>query len=117
MSWRTKMVSRRQIVFLKAQDVEDHELREELTEHANQDSPSEAMLKDVHLLEAALATHKIVAADDRKVRRYFHNMCEFISKIRDVIWVNPTIEDEDCIKWLHSSAPAEVHRRLGFKSE
>ena len=74
----------------------------------------EAILKDIHLIEAALLVDHTVAALDERVRRYFAESCFHVSELVNVVWANPTIPSEDCILWLRRGAPPDDHRTLGY---
>ena len=73
------------------------------------------MNKDIHLLEAALATDKIVASKEVEAHDLFEDVCSRVGEIRDVMWVNPVVEEESCIVWLKQGAPVELERQLGFR--
>lgn len=70
------------------------------------------MLKDAHLLEAALATDGIVASRDEKARAAFRAASEVVSLLRQVVWLNPDRAEEGAIPWLEAGAPSEPSRRL-----
>lgn len=73
------------------------------------------MLKDCHLLEAALATDNIVIALDEKARKPMKITAQVVEDIRPVVWVNPDKVDEEVITWLEGGAEPEPHRQLGFQ--
>ena len=75
------------------------------------------MMKDIHLLEAALAADKIILSSNDRERRRFKAAADEIEIIQEVIWVNPIITDENVIDWLGKGAIPEKERMLGFKSE
>ena len=60
-------------------------------------------------------TDKIVASRDDRVRGHFGSACQHIEVIRNVMWVNPVVEEESCIVWLKQGAPVELERQLGFR--
>ncbi len=72
------------------------------------------MAKDVHLVEAALATDKRIISRDDKARGYFANLSVPVIKIRKIIWVSLSTNerDEQVIQWLDGGALAEKHRTL-----
>jgi hypothetical protein len=74
----------------------------------------DAMLKDVLLIEAALATDETVLSLDEVVRGLFSGLCHQVKQINEIIWVNPVIAEEKCIEWLREGAPAEKHRMLSY---
>lgn len=90
-------------------------LRDKIDAAAENEKARAAMLKDVHLLEAALATDETVIALDEIVRELFAKTSKSVGEIRGVIWVNPDKADEKSLEWLESGAKAEKKRRLGEK--
>lgn len=101
----------------------DEKLRNDLMEMAERkvgqskitEDVCRIMLKDCHLLEAALAADGIVLALDDKVRHHFRIVAEVIAEIREVVWVNPDKAEEEAIAWLEAGAGPELHRQLGFR--
>lgn len=73
------------------------------------------MLKDCHLLEAALATDKIIFALDEKARNPMKITAQVVKEIQSVVWVNPDKAEEEAIAWLEAGANPEEHRQLGFQ--
>jgi hypothetical protein len=72
----------------------------------------EAMLKDTHLLEAALETDNIVISIDEIVRKLFAVATGQVVEIRNVIWINANGTDQSVLKWLEGGAKSEKKRRL-----
>jgi hypothetical protein len=73
------------------------------------------VLKDCHLVEAALATDLRVASLDDRVRGHFGRLAGTIDVLRPILWVNPAIAEERVVDWLESGAPDQKRRRLGKK--
>jgi hypothetical protein len=90
----------------------DEDLRKALTLDVSE-KDAETMLKDVHLLEAALATDWRVASKETGCRECFRSVAPKVKAIRKIYWVDPTIAEEEPIEWLHRGAPLDAHRRLG----
>lgn len=75
---------------------------------------SENMLKDVHLIEAALHTDNRIASCDEKSRKLYALYGKKLSgKIDAIVWVNPDEPSENAPDWLTSGAPADSSRQLG----
>ncbi|MCY3551725.1 MAG: hypothetical protein OXH39_14790 [Candidatus Poribacteria bacterium] len=73
----------------------------------------EALRKDFHLLQAALATDQTIISLDETVRRLFKRASQQVGEIRNIIWVNPDrTTEEQPITWLQNGAPPESHRQL-----
>src|SRR5262249_5403641 len=73
-TWRKSMTAQRRVVWL--QDAPNLTLRKQMS------TPD--MLKDAHLLEAALTTDKRIASNDERARRDFRG----IPLVRLVLWIN-----------------------------
>lgn len=97
--WRAEMRSRRKIVDLEA--TENAEVR-------NQVRSSAAVLKDLHLIEAALATDRIVVSLDERARREFA-----VDASKDIVWVNAVLEGGHALYWLRNGAPDKEEWKLG----
>jgi hypothetical protein len=65
-------------------------------------------LKDVHLIEAALAADKIVVSLDDQARALFD-----VGELRTILWVNPVRHHPDCLAWLDEGAEPDERWRLG----
>jgi len=121
-AWRVKMEDRGKLIRIRG--VEDLELKtkiyltdvilEDLTDKQRAD-----VKKDIHLIEAALATDKIVVSlDDNTARRFFAQAAqevEELSELKAVAWINPNKPEETPIEWLRSGANAEPERLLGSR--
>jgi hypothetical protein len=114
-SWRTQMVSRKQVQRFgyAGNDITDEDLRNDIEQHAPNPGACQYMLDDVHLVEAALAAGQRVASRDERVRGHFSRVSQQIIKLRPIVWVNPSIPEETCIKWLKQNAPPDDERKLG----
>jgi len=66
------------------------------------------MVKDVHLLEAALATDKRIASGDDTASGFYRG----IPEVRMVLWINPAREEERAMEWLGEGAKLETFRLL-----
>jgi len=74
----------------------------------------EALRKDVHLIEAALVTDRIVIFRDETTRSVLRGVVSHVAELRKLVWVNPIRADEGAIDWLRDGAPADAHRQLGY---
>ncbi|MDO7877711.1 hypothetical protein Q5H93_23445 [Hymenobacter sp. ASUV-10] len=71
------------------------------------------MLKDCHLLEAALAADHVVISKDEKAYAHFYHASASISQIRPVMWASPMRVADECTGWLLAGAKPETKRRVG----
>jgi hypothetical protein len=109
-SWVASMEARKRIVRVRTAD---DGTREALERAARSEGERVAILKDVHLVEAAIATDRRIASMDEVMRGLLKVFAASIPQISQVMWVNPNILDEDCTEWLRSGAPLETNRTLG----
>lgn len=75
-----------------------------------------AIVKDKHLIAAALVNDSIIVSCDDTVRKLFAKAAQNIpkvgSQIGDIIWINPAKNEEKPIEWLESDAPFTEERKL-----
>jgi len=108
--WRVSMDARKKIN--RIDPPEDEELQSKVTTTTNNTDEIEAIQKDFHLLQAALATDQTVISLDETVRQLFKQASQQVGEIRNIIWVNPDRTEEQPITWLQNGAPPEPHRQL-----
>ena len=108
--WRVPMDARKKIN--RIDPPEDEELQAKVTTTTNNTDEIEAIQKDFHLLQAALATDQTVISLDETVRQLFKQASQQVGEIRNIIWVNPDRTEEQPITWLQNGAPPEPHRQL-----
>jgi hypothetical protein len=111
--WLASMWARKKVI--RRGPVEDAGLRQAVHWLQLTDRVREAILKDIHLVEAAFATEQIVASLDETVRGYIRQIAGSVRSLRSLVWVNPTKDDEHATDWLRQGANAEEQRQLGFK--
>lgn len=91
----------------------NNKLRKKMERTAVNNRDREAILKDAHLIEAAIATDSIVISLDETARRLFVEATKTVDALRGIVWVNPENSDEGSIVWLEKGAKVENKRRLG----
>lgn len=62
------------------------------------------MLKDVHLLENALATDDVVLSQETNVFGLFCKYADALRVPRPVAWVNPVDDTPGCVAWIATGA-------------
>jgi hypothetical protein len=86
--WRVSMVNLRQ----KLRPVKNElleELRTAIEGHSKDRNVVAIMLKDVHLIEAALATDQRIASLDDAVRGHFSQLAATLDSLPEIVWVKP----------------------------
>jgi hypothetical protein len=81
------------------------------------DKKRAAMLKDIHLIEAALLADKIIISIDGTAKGYFQEVMQEIIVLKQIAWANPCIDEEEVIDWLTNGADLEEKRLLGYEAE
>jgi hypothetical protein len=109
--WLVSMFARRKVNRLNP--AINNALRAKIERIATSENDREAMLKDMHLVESAMVTDKIVVSLDEAVRELFDTASRRVGELRIVAWVNPDNTEEQPILWLESGAMAEEKHRLG----
>jgi hypothetical protein len=109
-SWLHQMYGSKQVEIRMVDD--DVSLHKSVESCAANESERRAMLKDVHIIELALSTDRLIASCEGASRKLFQKAARRIVRIGTVAWVDPTIEAEQPITWLLAGAPSEEHRLL-----
>lgn len=108
--WLVEMRSRRKVVSIEV--AADQALFDGLKQAAASDRTSSDMLKDSHLLEAALAADQIVVSLDDKVQEHFAAAAEGIQKVQRIVWENPGASPDGLRDWLARGAPRTATNTL-----
>ena len=109
--WLGNMIATRRFHYIELP--QNRALYDEIEATAVQEKDINAMLKDFHLIGAALETDQTVISLDETIRGLFKRASQQIGEIQGIIWVNPDrITEEQPITWLQNGAPSEAHRRL-----
>jgi hypothetical protein len=108
-TWLNKMYGMRKVVFIDPAKSTSEDLGQQLEKMASSEKAREAVLKDAHPLEAALASDQIVASMDETVRDLFSRASKNIGEIRPVVWVNPNREEEKITEWLENGFVGQSH--------
>jgi hypothetical protein len=108
--WRVSMLQLRKLQPLK--HTEASLIGETIKERCDDAHIFAIVLKDCHLVEAALATDRRIASLDEQVRDHLRNLAAAIKDLRPIVWVNPAIAEDATVDWLEKGAPSERQRRL-----
>ena len=100
-----------------ASTAQNHNLRQKVQRFVTADRDIRAVMKDIHLIEAALDTDRTVVSLEKEARRLFAGLAKHARYLKNVIWVNPANDSEKPIAWLEGGANPEEQRMLGFWSE
>ena len=113
--WHRSMAGRKRICRRRDIGPDVHLRRRVLSNVQSQEV--EATKKDVHLLEAALATDSHIGSSDEVARNRFSRVSREVSELATIVWINPTAPREGAVNWLKNGAPSERQRMLGPEGE
>jgi hypothetical protein len=105
--WRRNMVSKRKMIFIELE--EDAELREKIVATVSENE-RKIVLKDCILLEASLASDRIVISLDKRVHKKFTAACADVEEIRDIAWLHP--DEAEILTWLQDGAEIKPENQL-----
>jgi len=112
--WLTRMNARKKII--KSNPSRNIALHNKAKKFVAKESDLEALLHDIHLIEAALTADRIVVSLDETARTLFRDAALNMGEIRSIAWLNPEKEAEEPIQWLTAGAPKEQTRLLGYQA-
>ena len=114
-TWFVSMTGKR--LLKRIQDAENSLLRRKMRQTTDDNAVNEAMMKDVFLIEAALATDNTIVSLDEKARYHFRISALSVDMLSNIVWVNPGSDDEAPIPWAQQGAKPEPCRTLGWRTE
>ncbi|MGE1234049.1 hypothetical protein ACQJ0G_01300 [Bacillus altitudinis] len=97
---------------IKIKDYEDVEGVRQKVNNIKDKQRIGAILKDIHLLEAAILTDKLIISLDNKARSNFSHFYNCISNLPNVCWINPCDSQENALSWLDSKDKYSKERFL-----
>jgi hypothetical protein len=112
LSWRSSMVARKKAAWPKV--AQNDAIRTGIENFDFSHNERAAVLKDAHLIEAALETDLTVASLDETARGLLRRVAQNVKPLQQVLWVNPTKEEEHTTEWLEGGAEIEEKKQLGF---
>lgn len=68
--------------------------------------------KDLHLIEAAVLTDKLIISIEKHSRDHFRNYSNVIQVLQEICWMNPAEPDEKVVAWLKAGAKRSDCRKL-----
>lgn len=99
---------------IPANAMEDRQFRTELENACGNTAQSVEVLKDAHLLEAAISTDNIIISVDNRADKNFRCCAGGVPKIKNVVFINPEKAFKVCSDWLSAGAPTKsAPQKLG----
>lgn len=111
-TWRANMVARKRWVPKRAP--EDPRLRQHLVESQNPDSKKDeiAVLKDAHLLEAAVVSNLRVVSKDTTAKSLFQKGCPLPDPYGRILWADVTQNPDATLEWIANGCPDRLEWQL-----
>ncbi|MBI5015412.1 MAG: hypothetical protein HZB55_07960 [Deltaproteobacteria bacterium] len=109
-SWRVQMEGRKKV--FRPGGTQDESLLQHCERTFQDPGDQEAAAKDLHLLDAALATDRTIASLDEAAKGLFATLSELARNVAAINWVNPERPEEHVIAWLAAGAQREQGRQL-----
>lgn len=103
--WRRSMVARKKLIVLNP--CEHEGIRQGIEAQNVPDNEKVAMLKDCHLIEAALEAGRSIVSLDNAAGKLFSDAAGNMAELHVVLWVNPVRDREEAINWLRGGAPID----------
>lgn len=109
--WRVAMCARKKVDRVKPDP--DDAIATRIGEVPLSNRKRDALLKDRHLVEAALTTDGIIASGDKETRGILRELVPHWPAVRRLVWVNPGEPAEKCSDWLAEGAKPDRKRMIG----
>jgi hypothetical protein len=108
--WYASMESRKKIQHLP--DDSQHDFTEMLQDEGLTLKQRRAVMKDLHLVEAAMFTDSIVVSLDKEAVELMQQVLCCDAPFRKLCWINPESDPVQVHEWLQNGAKAEKRWRL-----
>jgi hypothetical protein len=109
-TWRASMTARKRVIWLK--DSALPSLRKRAGKF-NESRCRAVIDKDLHLVEAALASHRTIVSRDGRAGACFRLFAKTEASIRDVAWICPVQNEDHLHGWLKQGRPSLATLCLG----
>jgi len=109
--WRLSMLGHRKLAYMG--DASNEGFRDAIASLPLTEKEREVILKDLHLVEAAMASDRVVVSRDEEARSSFRKAACHIPELRDIMWVNPTEDPGSVLRWLSEGAERRTDFLLG----
>jgi hypothetical protein len=111
--WRVSMLNLNKLRPVDCAEVSG--IRKSIREHCDDADILAIVLKDCHLVEAALGTDRRIASLDERVRGHLRELAAAVDALRPIVWVNLANPKEGAVEWLGKGSPREKKRWLRVK--
>jgi hypothetical protein len=77
-----------------------------------QEGERAAFVKDLHLIQSALATGQLILSNELRFPRQAAQVCQTEENLKQLHYGNPAVEGENCRLWIKAGAEKEPERRI-----
>lgn len=109
-TWLYKMYGARKVEFID--DALNPVLCGKIMSSAYSKKDCEAMIKDTHLLDAALIADNSIISMDETVHDLFKDASSKVGEIRAILWTNPDRDYDEKLRWLEEGAEPKEEWKL-----
>ena len=95
-------MAKKRILLLEIDERQD--IRLKINHSTATKKQKDAMLKDCHLIESAIATDQRIVSLDDTARDLFKSELN-VHDVNGILWVNPNVDAEQVLVWLENGAP------------
>jgi hypothetical protein len=114
-NWMVAMSRRKGGKILRPRVDRDEGLRAKINRLGLPGNARHELAEDLHLVEAALASDRIVVSRDDAARALFRSVTGDCPEIEKVLWCNPVELGEEGVEWLRTGARVVKAWQLGSK--
>ena len=114
-NWMVAMSRRKGGKILRPRVDRDEALRTKINRLGLSGNDRHQITEDLHLVEAALASDRIVVSRDDSVRALLQSITGSCPEVEKVLWCNPVELGEEALEWLRTGARVVKAWQLGSK--
>lgn len=113
--WRRSMTARKRIENAEGEEFAPH--LDSACACLDQDVWKDALRKDFHLVQAALASDQTILSNERNFPQYVAIACRTVRVLSALYYANPVIERDVCRLWITAGAEKVPDRRIDLWAE
>jgi hypothetical protein len=108
--WWRSMAARRRIDYTEGDEFAPH--LGPACASLKQDRWRDALRKDFHLVQSALATGQLILSNEKDLPQFVALACRAVKALLQLHYANPAVEGDACILWIKAGAEKETDRRI-----
>ena len=108
--WWKSMTARRRIDFAEGEEFAPH--LERACAFLEHDRWKDALRKDFHLVQSALATGQLILSNEKELPQFVALACNGVKELLLLHYGSPAVEGYACISWIKAGAEKTSDRRI-----